>query len=408
MAIKKIEKKVQQMKKLLLAFLFTAFGASALFALDAPQVQIQNLRAKGMGGAKISIHDDQYAIMNNPAAPALLRSAWVSLVQVQGVISGDFLGFFKHKDAILDAIGEGKDSGTISLDNATWNYISNLRLSAGTTPLYFTLQNVIPYVSLAAFDSVNVRIKTNPDVPIPTWDVHAYNDAAAVVNVAMKVWTAEEIGMGLYVGVNGKFIHRVQMSRNDTDIFYLAEIAKVDIKQLDVTHSGISFGMDLGVSAVFGEAEDLTLSLILNDFYKTRFSWTKPQKTDTVHDMFFGDGEAAGTSSIDPSLCIGAAYRVGTILPLVMEDLLVAMDIRDIFDSGTTTFLKIYAGFEFAFLKIFEIRGGIYQGYLSAGLGIHIPILPLEIDLAYWGEELGKYPGNSRLDNFGATVNIVF
>ena len=59
-------------------------------------------------------------------------------------------------------------------------------------------------------------------------------------------------------------------------------------------------------------------------------------------------------------------------------------------------------------LGFLKLRGGVYQGYLSGGVGIDVPILPIEIDFAYWAEELGEYPGQERLDNIGVTLNIVF
>jgi len=392
------------MKKLLIAIVIMIFGGSALFALDAPQIHIQNLRSKGMGGVKLSILDDQYSIMNNAAGPAVVESAWVSIIQAQAVVSGDFIGFFKHKDAILDAL----DSENYDLDNDIWNYISRLKLSLGTTPLYFTLLNILPLnLNLAVFDSLNVKVTANPDVPIPTVDFLAYNDTAVVLNFSTEIFSDKDT-FSLYLGANAKLVQRVQIGKNDMDIFYLVNIAQGSFSELDIRRA-LAFGMDLGFAATFGKGRALTLSLTLNDFFRTKFSWTKPKKMN-VGGILFGGGEddSIGKNYINPSLCIGGAWRIGTIVPLLLENIIVSMDIRDIFDYDIVPFLKVYAGFEFAFLKILKIRGGIYQGYLSAGLGIDIPVLPLEIDAAYWGEELGRYPGQQRMDNFGVTLNIVF
>ncbi|MDR2733797.1 MAG: hypothetical protein LBC99_04020 [Spirochaetota bacterium] len=390
------------MKKLLLIIVIVIFGAPALFALDAPQINIQNLRSKGMGGVKLSIYDDQYAIMNNPAGPAVVDSAWVSLIQAQLVFSGDFIDFFDHKDAIIALTGEDQ----INIDNGTWNYLSRLKLTMSTTPVYISLLNILPLnLNLAIFDSLNVRAKANPDVPVPTLDFLAYNDTAVVLNFAAEFFNAKDV-FSLYFGVNAKLIHRLQFGKEKMDIFYLVNLGGGNFEELDVRRA-LAFGMDLGFAATVGSARALTLSLTLNDFFRTKFSWSRPVKTDSLGGIF-GDSEGAGEAYINPSLCIGGALNLGTLVPLVMEDLILSMDIRDIFDNDIVPFLKVYAGFEFALLKILKIRGGIYQGYLSGGLGIDIPVLPLEIDAAYWGEELGRYPGQQRLDNFGVTLNIVF
>jgi len=393
-----------RVKKILLLFILMVFGAPALHALGLPQIHIQNLRSKGMGGVKLSIYDDQYAVMNNPAGTAILDTAWVSLIQAQIVASGDFLGLFDH----IDEFTAMAEAGSDEISNATWNYFSRLRFSAGTTPLYLSLLNVLPLnLNLAVFDSFNVRIKSNPDIPIPSWDFLAYNDAAVVLNWAAEILYLKDPGMGLFVGVNAKLIHRVQAEKDAMDIFYLASLGTSSLAGMDVRR-GLGFGMDLGLAVVFGDDRALTLSLTLADFFGTRFAWTVPTKKDSIKDILFGDGDDVGANSIDPSFCFGLAWRAGTILPVVLEDILFAVDIRDMFDGGSTTFLKIYAGFEFSMLWILKIRGGIYQGYLSGGVGIDIPVLPLEIDFAYWGEELGLYPGQDRLDNFGVTLNIVF
>ncbi len=63
-------------------------------------------------------------------------------------------------------------------------------------------------------------------------------------------------------------------------------------------------------------------------------------------------------------------------------------------------FLKLYVGAEFTLLGFLKPRLGLYQGWITAGLGIDIPILPMEVNFAYWGEELGDYPGQE--------TNVVF
>ncbi|MDR2734493.1 MAG: hypothetical protein LBC99_07615 [Spirochaetota bacterium] len=393
------------MKKLLLIIIAAMILSDGLFALDAPQISIQNLRQKGMGGVRLSVLDDQYSIMNNPAGPAKKEKKWVSIIQAQATVSGDFFDLFDNREKIINAA-----TGDHDIDNETWNFLSRFKLSVGTTPLYITLLNILPLgFNLAIFDSLNVRAKANPDVPIPTLDFLAYNDTAAVLNFSTEI--GRYLGLNkdmfaLYVGANAKLIHRIQLGRENMDIFYLVNLGGGNFSELDVRRA-LAFGMDIGATLALFENRALALSLTLNDFFRTKFSWIKPASLNSVGDIL-GEGEDTGKAYINPSLCIGAAWKVGTILPWVMEGLILSADIRDIFDYDIVPFLKIYAGFEFALLKVLRIRGGIYQGYLCGGVGIDIPILPLEIDAAYWGEELGRYPGSQRLDNFGVTLNIVF
>lgn len=387
------------MKRLTTALIFSTLLAGPLAALDAPQVDILNLRSKAMGGVRLSITDDQYAIMNNPAGTAVLEHAWVSLVQAHIMVSGDFIDLYDHKSAF-----QGIASGTTDIDNSTWNYLSRLKLSVGSAPLYFSLLNVLPFgINIAVFDSLNVKIKSNPDIPVPTWDMMAYNDTVLVGNIATQLIDFKYAE--IFFGVNAKVINRVQFGRNGIDLFYLYNLGNLEMSEMDIKR-GLAFGMDLGFLAKIGQ--DLRVSLTVNDFYRTRFAWTKPSKTDSLSDVLFGDGTDNGAGYINPSLAIGASYRIGTIIPVLIEDLVVAMDIRDLFDPDSNSFLKTYSGFEFGMLGFLKIRGGLYQGYVAAGVGIDVPILPIEIDFAYWGEELGEYPGQERLDNLALTLNVVF
>lgn len=381
----------------------SALVSGSLAALDAPQVDILNLRSKAMGGVRLSINDDQYAIMNNPAGTSLLERSWVSLVQAHFVASGDFLELYDHKSSFA-----GLAAGNSDVDNSTWNYLSRMKLSLGSAPLYLTILNVLPLnINLAIFNSLNVRMKARPDIPVPSWDMLAYNDTVFVANFATEVLDIKSLGMELHFGVNAKLINRIQYRKDKMDIFFLYNLGRFNLEEMEIRR-GLAFGMDLGFVATFGEKKELKASLALTDFYSTRFAWTKPKKVSTFGDIAFGEGTAAGAAYIDPSLALGASYSLGTLIPLVLEDLVLALDIRDLFDPDSNSFLKVYAGFEFGMLRFIKIRGGIYQGYLSGGIGIDIPVLPLELDFAYWAEELGNYPGQDRLDNIAVTLNLVF
>jgi hypothetical protein len=391
------------MKRLFATLIISVIATGSLAALDAPQVDILNLRSKAMGGVRLSINDDQYAIMNNPAGTSTLERSWVSLIQAHIVFSGDFLSLYDHKDAFANIA-----SGQADIDNSTWNYLSRMKLSLGTAPLYFTMLNILPFnINLAVFNSLNVRMKANPDIPIPTWDMTTYNDTVLVANFATEILDVKSIEMDLHFGVNAKVINRIQYRKDKMDLFYLYNLGSLNLEEMEIRR-GLAFGMDLGFVATFGKQKDLKLSLTLSDFYSTRFAWTKPNNVSSLGDVIFGEGTDAGAAYIDPSLAIGASYRIGTLVPVFLENIVLALDIRDMFDPDINSFLKVYAGFEFEMLGFLKIRGGFYQGYVSAGLGIDVPILPIEIDFAYWAEEVGDYPGQDRLDNIGLTLNIVF
>ena len=384
-------------KKLVTIGLIVLLSFSAA-GLELPQVDVLNLRSKAMGGVMLSMADDQYAPVNNPAGMALMKTKYVSILQAQAVISGDFLQAFDQKDDLESLL-----DGDYNVSNDTWNYISNLRLSVGSTPLYLAILNILPLdLNLVVFNSIKTRVKASPDAVLPTFEVDAFNDTVLMLNWSTKLIDLRI--MKIYVGVNAKLIHRVYYSQQNLDIFSMYDFDNKKVEDLDIKRA-LSFGMDFGAMAqmkLFGR--ELRLSMTLTDFYGTRFSWTAFDPKDPFNTSFKDSGE----QMIEPALNLGAMLRIGTILPLFLENLVVAMDIRNVFDFDIKPMMKAYIGFEFTTLKILKIRGGVYQGWLTGGIGINIPVLPMEINFSYWAEEVGQYPGQQRMDNFGLTLNIVF
>lgn len=386
------------MKKKLVTIGLVVLLSFSAAGLELPQVDVLNLRSKAMGGVMLSMADDQYAPVNNPAGMALMKTKYVSILQAQAVISGDFLKAFDQKDDLETLL-----NGNYNVSNDTWNYISNLRLSVGTTPLYLSILNILPFnLNLVVYNSVKARVKATPDAVLPTFEVDAFNDTVLMLNWSTRLLNLRR--MKIYIGVNAKLIHRIYYSQKNLDIFSMYDFDNMDPENLDMKRA-LAFGMDFGAVAqmkLFGR--EFRLAMTLTDFYGTRFSWTAFDPGDPFNTSLKNSGE----QMIEPALNLGAMLRIGTILPLILEDLVVAMDIRNVFDFDIKPMMKAYIGFEFTTLKILRIRGGAYQGWLTGGLGIHIPVVPLEINFSYWAEELGQYPGQQRQDNFGLTLNIVF
>lgn len=385
------------MKKTAFALCLLALFSSALAGLDLPQLDVLNLRSRGMGGVGLGFADDQYTPINNPAGMALMRTKYVTILKAQAVISGDFLKAWEYKDEIKDII-----DGDYNIANDTWNYISNLRVSAGSTPLYLSLLNIFPLnINLIIFNTARVRVKTNPDMLVPTWNVDVFNDTVAMLNWGFNLIDFKY--MNIYIGINAKLIHRVMYSRERMDVFSIYNYFSMSLEDYDLMRA-LSVGGDLGLMAELGHARRVRLGITMTDFYGSRFNWVKLDLKDLLGVTL----DNSGTEMIEPALNVGLSIRVGTIIPLFIEDLVLGIDVRNILDRDVNFFLKTHAGLEFRFLKFLKVRAGLYQGWLTAGGGIDIPLLPLEINFAYWAEELGDYPGQQRLDNFGVTLNFMW
>lgn len=369
--------------------------ASALAGYDAPQIDVLNLRSKAMGNVRLGVIDDQYSILNNPAGPALLKTKWLSLVQAHAVLTGDLLDLYKSRDKFEPIIKGDED-----IDNDTYNLLANLKLGAGTTPLYLAFINILPLnISFAVFNTTSIKMTSNRDIPIPTWNMDIFNDTVGMFNFSMNLVDFKFIN--IYLGANLKLIHRMMFSKQRMDLFYLYDLKEMRADTFEI-YKAWGIGADIGAIAEIGRSRRLRVAATVTDFYGTKFEWSK---LDDPADPF-GTTTPAGEAKISPSLNLGVAYRLGTIVPSLVDNVLIAADMRGIFDFDVPTFMKLYVGVEFSTLKFIKFRMGFNRGWFTGGIGFDLPIF--EIDFAYWGEELGNYPGQSRQDNLGVTFNFVF
>lgn len=383
------------MNKRLIVLLLLLFCASSLFGYDAPQVDVLNLRSKAMGNVRLGVIDDQYSILNNPAGPALLNTKWISIVQAHAVLTGDLLDLYNNRDKYEPII-----KGEEDIDNDTYNMLANLKLGAGTTPVYLAMINILPFnLSFAVFNTTSIKMTSNRDIPIPTWNMDVFNDTVAMVNFSMNL--VDFKFMNIYLGANVKAVHRLMFSKQRMDLFYLYDLQNMNPDTFDV-YKAWGIGADIGAIAEVGRSRRLRVAATVTDFFNTRFSWDKLDNPDDP----FGSTTPAGEAEIKPSLNLGVAYKLGTIVPTFVENVIIAGDMRGIFDFDIPTFMKLYVGVEFSMINFIKFRMGFNRGWFTGGIGFDFPIF--ELDFAYWGEELGNYPGQSRQDNLGFTFNFVF
>ncbi len=84
---------------------------------------------------------------------------------------------------------------------------------------------------------------------------------------------------------------------------------------------------------------------------------------------------------------------------------LVAFELTDIGNNKNgSLFRLIHMGGELTFWDWLFVRGGINQGYLTAGVGIDIPLL--KIDFATYGEEMSLNPGGLEDRRYALRVSI--
>ncbi len=326
------------------------------------RIFIQGIRPLGMGGAFIAVADDENALFYNPAGLARLnywRFTFPYWLMGTDIRSFDNILFWISHAGEFSKFPDG-----ISED--TGRAIANSRmhlLGEGS------LRYIGPNFGFGVYLLGDALAQTDAAlVPEVSWDVKM----GLIENMSFG-W-GWDIPMFGYVagGVALKATQR-GYSRQTKNAFELADFQDVDLTQ---EWGG---GMDLGL--LYQPIQEVTVALVVADLY-----------TRILEEVQV------------PNLKIGAAFKPSW---LNYEDLstTLAFDVVELNWQGDNEFKnnpnnaaqinlsKVRFGVEFLLSRLVALRGGISQGYPSAGIGLKTSFLSLE--WAYFGRELGTYPGQN-------------
>ena len=105
-------------------------------------------------------------------------------------------------------------------------------------------------------------MKANPDIPVPTWNMLAYNDTVLVANIATEVWTSRHRdGTPSWCQCQGDQPCPVPKRQDGSFLYNLGSL----IHEMEIRRGFL--GMDLGFVATFGEKGSQSISDTL------RFLW---------------------------------------------------------------------------------------------------------------------------------------
>jgi hypothetical protein len=160
---------------------------------------------------------------------------------------------------------------------------------------------------------------------------------------------------------------------------------------------GAGLGIDLGVIA---EAGWFSFGLSVRDLGGTRFVYYSSSLGAVTGSLAAQGSLPAGASTSDSYIVpmdvgVGMAFHpdLGSFSSWI--DPSVRLDLRDInglFDGSAVFWTLIHAGAEVRFLNLLTLRGGVCQGYLTAGAGLSIPFM--ELSFAVFTRELGLHVGD--------------
>jgi hypothetical protein len=265
-------------------------------------------------------------------------------------------------------------------------YFNNTTLTPGLTGP-FQFGRVGDNFGFAFYNNLDVKLVTRPGGILPSAAFRAHSDLGLVGGYGFKLPLLE----GLYAGFNLTVLLRLKSEIDGTIIAVVDTVSDEDSIPIA---KAIGFGSDIGL--LYSPAPWCRLGLAAKDFFGTRFRW------ETVN----GSGAAFSPSYIKPRVAVGAAFfplgaagssrAAGKGASKGFSNLIVAVDYADLLDFSPL-FSNIRFGASFDTLNVITLRFGFEGGYFAGGMGFDLKAV--HIDLAYFVDELGAYPGSSPAQN---------
>jgi hypothetical protein len=370
------------MNKLITALLTTVLFSAAAFAeakkeyvtREYPWI-LRSPAALGMGGAYHTKSDSKYAPFYNPAGlNRITKNPRLDILSLDASMNSNF------RDYLKDANNTDFDNNTEVADFIK-DHIGDIAHMGLTFYPGYTAKNF----TLGYFTAVRTTSQARNSV-IPEINVSAVADMGFVAGYARGF-----MNEALSVGVSAKLMGRGSYNNTFTTSDFVSGKAEDDMDNLTAEeYSGTALLFDVGAIYNFNTLLDVEFS---------------PRVGFAVNNIglkagIYGDrnitkrDDNIGNSPLPPYATL--SFGASPSLSYLRTDLI--LDIADItknFDEDGDFGKRINLGAELnvdkPIIRHFKFRCGLHQGYPTVGLGIEFYVL--ELNYAYYTEELGAYSG---------------
>ncbi len=320
------------------------------------------IRSLGIGGANVAIVNDETALWTNPAALGKLRDYFITLADPE-IEVGSETSAIAGTDATM--LLDPQDV----LDNSLLNPGKRFHMKGQVSPSF-----VVTNFGFGILQKYQSDAFVSDDAT--TYDYFYREDLAVALGINFRMFDGK-----IKIGVSGRGINRVEVDRDD--ILPTATGLKFETMEGTETlaREGGGVGADAGliltgpwkwlpsIAAVYKDIGGTTYSLNKGMQYTTTF---RPRRTPATVDAGF---------SVTPIL----SNNIRMTFTAEMTDVMDAIEPADEEESDEVM-RRIHGGVEFNFYDIFFIRGGMNQGYWTAGL--ELTFGNSQFQLASYGEEV--------------------
>ena len=203
----------------------------------------------------------------------------------------------------------------------------------------------------------------------------------------------------------------VDVMNNDDPLADEDQLMTDAMNSLDI-YQGAGLGIDLGAKISLG---DFTVALTFRDLFGTSFAMTKYGMGDWLNAVEASGGlpetgiETGDTYVVPMNIVLGGAFHPDLGALSFFFDPTFHADIADpigVFRDNKSPWSLLHLGTEVKVLRFIKLRGGVNQGYITAGAGVRL--LFLDFNIAAFTRELGRYAGDNPSSGMSAEIALRF
>ncbi len=359
-------------------------------AQELPRMVVYNVRALGMGGAAVAVAGEDNVFFFNPALLTTLRYPRFNLVDLNLRLNTNALAQYHFYQDHRDQL-----SNINRLSAEELNNLYREALSATQQQAFVGVEGPLPHVlsrrvGLGLFSGGQVRYEIfEGAIGIPLVDVRLQGDMQVMALLAHTFSAGPRGRAGdISIGISGKYLKR-WVTRKTKNISGFSNNENLHF------YRGQSIGVDVG--AFYTLNRRLHFGATIYDLFATPFKWNV--KGATLDNPVPPD-------KISPSYRLGMVYRPGIKFKKLFYNLTLALDFDEPFTGDDTFFKTVHLGSEAQLTPLLAVRAGFNQGYPTLGLGLNLYVI--RADYAFYGEEMGKFAGQTAAWNHAVHVQVGF
>ncbi|NPV39049.1 MAG: hypothetical protein HPY78_07205 [Brevinematales bacterium] len=376
------------MKRWMVVFLVVVSGWAVEWKLRVPTDILAT------GGAGIAADDKTGLLFMNPAVYAMMGGRRFLLGSFGGGANFSLVDIY---DIYNQLAKNSNDLASLTPDQ--WKKLSSLSLYTSMIgPLYLGYMG--DNVGIVLFNDFRTFVKQKVSPIVPYFEWASYLDIGLQMGAGFGLpdvgWLPRQAR--LYGGISIKILNRVKYENERLSLLELMDKVNAIMSFQDGFLMGQAIGSDVGL---LYKQDRWRVGLVVRDWFTTSFQWV-------AYDARFKViSNEAGMTTWWPSVDVGVAYQLGSVLSkYLFGNVVLYADMVNITDWRENGWLKTRFGVEGRMFGFLLVRGGLYKGYPTVGVGLDFPFV--KTHMTYYTEELGTIPGASPLPILVSETQFVF